>query len=103
MRATSKRLCFMASMARSNRTLSGCLEPTFASGLLTFLLVQAAVRASSAPSRATHETRRRIETSGEIFAGFDPDRQTKGVYRFRELVRLFARSLLWRPSKASGR
>src|SRR5271165_176716 len=58
MRATSKRLCFMASMERSNRTLSGCLEPTLASGLLTFLLVQAAVKASKRASSARTEIRR---------------------------------------------
>src|ERR1700752_1628640 len=68
MRATSKRLCFMASMARSNRTLSGCFEPTFARGLLTFLFVQAAQK-SSAPRRITTEIRRDIKTSGNQAAG----------------------------------
>src|SRR5215468_4551865 len=62
MRATSKRLCFIASMARSNRTLSGCLEPTFASGLLTFLLVQPTLSAS-APSRTIVGKLRDIRTS----------------------------------------
>src|SRR6266513_4611118 len=64
-RATSKRLCFIASMARSNRTLSGCLDPTLASGLLTFLLVQAAQVTSSAPNRMMTGTRRCIRTSGK--------------------------------------
>src|SRR5262249_3419672 len=64
MRATSKRLCFIASMARSNRTLSGCLEPTFASGLLTFLLVQAA-QYIRAPRRIMTGKRRDIRTSGK--------------------------------------
>src|SRR4029077_19334666 len=63
-RATSKRLCFMASMARSNRTLSGCFEPTFASGLLTFLLVQPTANAST-PSRRMTGIRRDIENLGK--------------------------------------
>src|SRR5208283_3373945 len=37
-RATSNLLCFMASMARSNSTLSGCLESTLAIGFCAFLL-----------------------------------------------------------------
>src|ERR1700739_3489663 len=60
MRATSKRLCFIASMALSNRTLSGCLEATLARGFLDFLLVQAAVMSSSMPSNAIKEFRRNI-------------------------------------------
>src|SRR2546427_7180766 len=52
-RATSKRLCFIASIARSNKTLSGCLDPTLASGLLTFLLVQATVKARVASNMNT--------------------------------------------------
>src|SRR6185503_16270000 len=52
-RATSKRLCFIASMPRSKSTLSGCLESTFARGLLTFLLVQAVVSANVRPSAIT--------------------------------------------------
>src|ERR1700751_5594743 len=67
MRATSKRLCFIASIARSNRTLSGCFEPTLARGLLTFLLVQAAVNASSAPNTAMTGRRRIIGTSEKRF------------------------------------
>src|ERR1700734_3767428 len=63
MRATSKRLCFMASMALSNSTLSGCFDPTFASGLTAFLLVQATVNISSTPETATSEIRRDIKTS----------------------------------------
>src|SRR5690242_2919660 len=42
-RATSKWLCFIASMPRSKSTTSGCLESIFARGLVTFLLVQAVV------------------------------------------------------------
>src|SRR5437868_14261128 len=52
-RATSKRLCFIASIARSNKTLSGYLDPTLASGLLTFLLVQATVKARVASNMHT--------------------------------------------------
>src|ERR1700752_3296936 len=62
MRATSKRLCFIASMARSNRTLSGCFESTFAIGLLTFLFVQATVTKST-PQRKISGIRRDIKTS----------------------------------------
>src|SRR5690348_16658079 len=61
-RATSKRLCFIASMPRSNRILSGCLESTFASGLLTFLLVQAVVNANMAAS-AIARLRKFMQTS----------------------------------------
>src|SRR5208282_5634369 len=57
-RATSKRLCFMASMARSNSTLSGCFDPTLASGFTDFLLVHATVSASSNASRTKLEFRR---------------------------------------------
>src|SRR6266851_5549993 len=57
MRATSKRLCFMASMALSKRTLSGCLEATLDSGLTDFLFVQAAVINSSIPKNATNGIR----------------------------------------------
>src|SRR5215472_10698110 len=60
MRATSKRLCFNASMARSNRTLSGCLEPTLASGLLTFLLVQAVAMDSNIASDTINRVRHDI-------------------------------------------
>src|SRR5438132_1571308 len=55
-REMSKWLCFIASMPRSNSTLSGCLESTLARGLLTFLLVQAVVSASVA-ARAITEVR----------------------------------------------
>src|SRR5207302_9264748 len=51
----SKRLCFIASMPRSNKTLSGCLESTLASGLSTFLLVQAVVIASVAARAITED------------------------------------------------
>src|SRR5207245_11139948 len=50
---------FRASMARSNNTLSGCLEPILASGLLTFLLVQATVTAIR-PARRIIGIRRNI-------------------------------------------
>src|SRR5216683_5293425 len=63
MRATSKRLCLIASMALSKRTLSGCLDPMFASGLTDFLLVQAAVMSSNVPSTAMNEYRRDMNTS----------------------------------------
>src|SRR2546429_9923865 len=58
MRATSKRLCFIASIARSNNTLSGCFDPTFARGLTDFLLVQATVTASTRPSTGMMDLRR---------------------------------------------
>src|SRR5271157_1568617 len=61
MRATSKRLCFMASMARSKSTLSGCFDPTLARGLTDFLLVQATVKASSKARNKTKELRRTIQ------------------------------------------
>src|SRR5262245_56326304 len=63
-RATSNLLCLSASMARSNKTLSGCLESTLAIGLLTFLFVQAALNAKM-PSKITTGKRRNIETSGD--------------------------------------
>src|ERR1700722_73272 len=44
-------------MALSNRILSGCFEPTPASGLTDFLLVQAAVTRSSVPSNAINSFR----------------------------------------------
>src|SRR5689334_3515805 len=49
-------------MARSNNTLSGCFDPTFANGLLTFLLVHATVAAST-PRRKMTGIRRDIRTS----------------------------------------
>src|SRR6266851_947107 len=68
MRATSKRLCFIASMALSNSTLSGCLEPTLAKGLTDFLLVQAAVTSSNMPTTATKELRRNIRPR-DVYVG----------------------------------
>src|SRR5450631_4087803 len=59
-RATSKRLCRMASMALSNRTLSGCFDPTPASGFTDFLLVQAMVSTSSMPNTTINGIRRDI-------------------------------------------
>ena len=70
MRATSKRLCFMASIARSKRTLSGCLDPTFDSGLLTFLLLHATVMANNNPRTTMTGTLRArrltMRTSGKL-------------------------------------
>src|SRR5271165_5613184 len=60
MRATSKRLCFIASMALSNKTLSGCFEPTLARGLTLFLFVQATLSASNRATAAINENRRDI-------------------------------------------
>src|ERR1039457_634357 len=57
-RDTSKRLCFIASIARSNSTLSGCFDPTFASGFTDFLLVHATVSTSSNARSTTIEFRR---------------------------------------------
>src|SRR5258706_7884065 len=70
MRATSKRLCRIASMARSNSTLSGCFDPTLASGLTDFLLVQATVIASKIPSTGISDLRPDkcdIKTSKSLF------------------------------------
>src|SRR5579863_301547 len=58
--ATSKRLCFMASIALSNRTLSGCFDAILASGLFAFLFVQAQVMVSKRPRTAIGTTRRDI-------------------------------------------
>src|SRR5438105_88481 len=100
MRATSKRLCLSASIARSNSTLSGCLEPTLASGFWTFLLVQAAVRASSSPNSRTTVLRHNIKTPEElvVFAVFTCPRgsaelslhfQQRGLYRsFQQFLRV---------------
>src|SRR5437879_11238637 len=49
-------------MPRSNNTLSGCLESTFASGLSTFLLVHAVVSAS-VPTRTITGMRKDMKTS----------------------------------------
>src|ERR1700723_812571 len=67
MRATSKRLCFIASMALSTKTLSGCFEPTLARGLTAFLLEQAAVMIRSVANSAMRETRRDIRPRLKIF------------------------------------
>src|SRR5215470_11208319 len=66
MRAWSNLLCFNWSIARSNRTLSGCLDPTLASGLETFLFVHAeARRSSSTPNRAIDGIRRDMRPTSE--------------------------------------
>src|SRR5208283_2240911 len=75
-RATSKRLCFMASMARSNSTLSGCFDPMLASGFTDFLFVHATVNASS-NARSTKIELRRIKdlkTRCSLFAVGDSQR-----------------------------
>src|SRR5947207_6404862 len=64
----SKRLCFIASMPRSNRTLSGCLESTLASGLSTFLFVHAVVSASVAARAITEVRRDSMDTSGLVIS-----------------------------------
>src|ERR1700722_9564343 len=48
-------------MALSNKTLSGCLDPTLASGLTDFLLVQAMVITSNMPNTTINGMRRDIE------------------------------------------
>src|SRR3979411_3549111 len=50
-------------MALSKRTLSGCLDPTFASGLTDFLLVQAAVISNNVLITAINENLRDMNTS----------------------------------------
>src|SRR5580700_7625188 len=62
-RATSKRLRFMASMALSNSTLSGCTDATLPSGLTAFLLEQPTITASPNPTTTIKEVRRDINTS----------------------------------------
>src|ERR1700686_3402477 len=52
-------------MALSNRTLSGCFDPTFASGFTDFLLVQPMVITSSNPNPAINEFRRDIRPRSE--------------------------------------
>src|SRR6267143_7263068 len=78
MRATSKRLCFMASMALSKRTLSGGVEPTLDSGLTDFLFVQAAVINSSIPKNTTNGIRRDIKPQLGIFNRQLPISDLKG-------------------------
>src|ERR1700728_5270539 len=56
-------------MALSNRTLSGCFDPTLASGFTDFLLVQAMVITSSMPTTAINGMRRDICTSKKIMWG----------------------------------
>src|ERR1700761_9097698 len=62
-RATSYLPCFIASMARSNSTLSGCLESTFAIGLVTFLLMQPVAASRAAPMEIAMSARRNIPTT----------------------------------------
>src|ERR1700733_297893 len=80
MRATSKRLCFIASMALSNSTLSGCFDPTLANGLTAFLLVQPTVSASRMASPAINENRRdirpRYDYVGTAVLGCPPERSS---------------------------
>src|ERR1700693_2704102 len=52
-------------MALSNRTLSGCFDPTFASGFTDFLLVQPMVITSSMPNTAINGFRRDITPRNE--------------------------------------
>src|SRR5580693_5493965 len=65
-RATSKRLRFMASMALSNSTLSGCTDATLLSGLIAFLFEQPTATASPSPTTAIKQIRRDIHTSIQI-------------------------------------
>src|SRR5690349_9479896 len=75
-------------MARSNSTLSGCFEPRFASGLLTFLLVQPMLRKRTRLKRSNAEKRRTMQEPREICspALVLPD------------IRLAATALDWLPS-----
>src|ERR1700686_5594190 len=52
-------------MALSNRTLSGCFDPTFASGFTDFLLVQPMVITSSMLNTAINGFRRDITPRNE--------------------------------------
>src|ERR1700730_5620855 len=102
-RATSKRLCFMASMARSNRTLSGCLDPTFDSGLLTFLLVQPTANAST-PNRRMTGIRRDIEDLGKTVVSLQSStRKPKDLptTEDRRLTTDFRLSAVWPPPQSS--
>src|SRR5258708_6935293 len=116
MRATSKRLCFIASIARSNKTLSGCFDPTLAKGLTDFLLVQATVIASNRPSTGMIELRRDIRTSKWLMWGQPPSavhRAKLGFFiwpppldlqqrRFRRRLQQPLCILLWIPATEHG-
>src|ERR1700678_3149295 len=67
-RATSKRLRFMASMALSNSTLSGCTDATLLSGLTAFLFEQPTATANPSPTTAIKQIRRDIYTSIQMNA-----------------------------------
>src|SRR5664279_4211298 len=64
-RATSYLLCFIASMARSNSTLSGCFELTLAIGFWTFLLLHPKVSSIAAIETAMMTRRNILNTSGK--------------------------------------
>src|SRR5664279_1583 len=64
-RATSYLLCFIASMARSNSTLSGCLELMLAMGFWTFLLLHPRVSSMAAIENAMMTRRNILNTSGK--------------------------------------
>src|SRR5438046_869106 len=66
-RATSNLLCFNASIARSKRTLSGCLESTFAIGL-EVLFLQPVPMATSASKMTSNVKRRDMVTPINSFA-----------------------------------
>src|SRR2546427_7002512 len=82
-------------MARSNNTLSGCLEPTLASGLLTFLFVQATLTAIR-PARKIIGIRRDIAPRKyrELGRVFDPAMPPRFMWRW---------SLGLRPAQAGQR
>src|SRR5947207_7414411 len=78
MRATSYLPWFIASMARSNSTLSGCFEFTLAIGLATLLWWQPATNNVRNTSAMRTGRRRNIKTSNKMrFAKYDlrSDRQ----------------------------
>src|ERR1039457_1115808 len=64
-RATSYLLCFIASMARSNSTLSGCFESMWAMGFWTFLLLHPRVSSMAAIENAMMTRRNILNTSGK--------------------------------------
>src|SRR5260221_5988528 len=93
-RATSNLLLFNASSARSNKTLSGCLESRLASGFDTFLFVHPVASAITRPNSAS-PVKRCIDVNL-----FDVNLKDQFIDYLRSF-RLSAGSPRWRPSTAS--
>src|SRR5579872_7155725 len=82
----------MASIARSNRTLSGCLESTLAMGLVTFLFVQATVIRSTLNNRNVTRLRD-ISTSKAVSSSENSCqfRASSSIGRFNQKLDLLQR------------